>query len=165
MCTVSRARGSDGDGSSIFRPPTLECITRDRNKTAIHLPSHWTILSPACEVDPQHQHVTPHTPPHQEHGVFYKVWDQLHMSGWKRLRGREREWIQVQLQWCKVSSVKYKWSSSLAPKSLLWTYMSTTLGAPGTALIPPLMWPLASPTRHKDCVSSKTWISFFFFYY
>lgn len=45
----SRAQGSDGNGGSIFRPPTLECRVRERHNTAIH--SHITILSPVCEVD------------------------------------------------------------------------------------------------------------------
>ena len=46
----SRAWGSDGNGCSIFRPPTLECGVRERHNTAIH--SQRTILSPVCEVDP-----------------------------------------------------------------------------------------------------------------
>ncbi|TNN64059.1 hypothetical protein EYF80_025782 [Liparis tanakae] len=32
----SRAWGSDGNGSNIFRPPTLECRASERHNTAIH---------------------------------------------------------------------------------------------------------------------------------
>lgn len=50
-----RASRSDSNGRSIFSPPTLECRTRERDKTAIHSHSHWTILSPLYEVDLHHR--------------------------------------------------------------------------------------------------------------
>lgn len=66
----SRAWGSDGNGCSIFRPPTLECRVRERHNTAIH--SLRTILSPVCEVDPSRPSFLPSL------GAVERVW----MDGW-----------------------------------------------------------------------------------